>query len=355
MTNKYVILLALVALTASLGYAYADQLKYDFSPEFLVGQSSSVEVLSNNTVKVHIISEYYYPSSLQVPEEEFVSVVETDGGFFVTVLDVLEEWNLIYEVVVDEPEPEPVLSPEQQAGIDEKIAELEQIYEDAVTCKAYGTEGNSMFQSYLEEKISKDKEEFTELPVNVREAKLIKAREACRVFFEVAVHISDDPAMLEKFKAQQQAEIEEAARLAELEVDTDYTDPVTTEDIIDEQVDAQKTLAEYPTFYKNPYGECEPTEENPLRCENRGGPTEGAECGPKPGVSGESLCPQKAFQASLTYAVSEEANYDVIQKLVCDAYLNQYTALVERIRAGDVTAELPAWLAHCDISEPVEE
>jgi len=342
-------ILALALVTSGSALVYADQLTYDFSPEYVVGQSSWYEVLSNNTVKVHTMTEYYYPSTLQVPETEQVTIKKTGGGFSTTILDILDGWNLIYNPVVPEPEPEPIVTPEMQERIDEKIAEREQEYEDAKNCKAYGTEGNSMFQSYQEDRISKEKVDFVSLPVDAQEKELIKAHEACRVYFQIAVHISDNPEMFNKFKAQQQAELDEINRLKDLEVDTDYTDPITQEDIDETIEDAEKYLIKYPDFYKNPYGECEPAGSE--RCLNRGGPTEGAKCGFVPSETGfpREVCPLRDYNIEISRAISTEDNYANIENLVCEKYLSQYSALVDRILTGDETAQLPHWLSHCEV------
>jgi len=350
--------LFVVAIGGSV--AFADELTHGYSSEYLVDKWLTVQHEGKQTL-VTINMLYEFPSALQVPEEIYLEFETTGGGQEIVSIGLQDLWEEEFGV---EPEPEgpvapPTISPEQQAGLDEKIAELEKIYEDAVTCRAYGTEGNSMFQQYLEERISKEKESFTELPVNTQEAKLIKAHEACRVFFEVAVHISNDPAMLNKFKAQQLAEIEEAQRLKEkLETTTVLTDPVTEEDIIEEIEDAEQIFADYPGFYKNPYGECEATEEFPERCDNRGGFTTdesgtviGAECGTTPNETGPptAVCPIRDYNAMISQAVSEEGNYANIEKLVCANYLSQYQHLVERIESGDETAELPHWLSHCEV------
>lgn len=352
--RKYVTVISVIAgsILLSAGFAYADTISYDFSPQYVTGQFSFVEVLTNNTVQVHTVTEYYYPSDLQVPEEEFIVITGTFGSFETIALQVKESWDLIYNPAIPEPEePEPELTPEQQAGIDEKIAELEQLYEDASTCKAYGTEGNSMFQSYLKEQISKEKVDFKSLPLTSQESALIKAHEACRVFFEVAVHISDNREMLDKFKAQQEAEVKEAERLKALEKTTVLTDPITEEDIAETISDAEKFLAEYPGFYKNPYGECEPTEADPDRCKNRGGQTEGAECLTQ---MGRTMCPMRDYNILISQAITVEDNYSEIERLVCEKYLGQYEALVSRIRSGDETAEMPKWLSHCEIPETDE-
>ena len=249
------------------------------------------------------------------------------------------------------------ISEESLARLDEKRVELEKLYEEAVTCKAYGTEGNSMFQSYLQEQISAEKVAFKNLPLNAQEKELIKAHEACRVFFEVAVHISNSAEMLERFKAQQQAELDEAQRLADLETTTDYTDPITEEDIAETIETAERHLIKYPDFYKDPYGECQPAGSE--RCQNRGGFSYdasgnivGAECGIRPSETGIPTldCPLKDYNAMISSAISAEENYSEVEKIVCDKYLSQYQNIVERIIAGDETAELPHWLQHCEVS-----
>lgn len=352
--------LAIFLIAIGLSYAYADEWIMPFSPDYLVKHWIDVTFMQNATGGVDVIvaqmSIFHYDQISEVPESITEETEKTDGGYSVIIIDIKEEIDEILNPTEPEPEPESVLTPEQQAGIDEKLAELEQLYEDAATCKAYGTEGNSMFQSYLEEKISKEKVAFTSLPLLSQEAALIKAHEACRVFFEVAVHISDDRVMFDKFKAQQKAEREEVQRLADLEVDTDYTDPITQEDIDETIEDAEAHLIKYPNFYKDPYGECEPAGSE--RCLNRGGFTTdesgnivGAECGTTPNETGPptSVCPLTDYNKQIASAISAEDNYANIEKLVCDKYMNQYQALVERILAGDENAQLPHWLAHCEV------
>jgi len=79
---------------------------------------------------------------------------------------------------------------------------------------------------------------------------------------------------------------------------------------------------------------------------NRGGQPEGAECITQ---LGRVMCPLIDWNASISSAISAEENYTVIQNLVCEKYLNQYQALTDRILAGDETAQLPNWLAHCEV------
>jgi len=79
---------------------------------------------------------------------------------------------------------------------------------------------------------------------------------------------------------------------------------------------------------------------------NRGGYTEGLACVTQ---LGKVMCPIINYNILIASAISEESNYDVIQNLVCEKFLNQYTALVERIQSGDETAELPNWLSHCKV------
>jgi len=328
----------------SAGAVYADEFRLAYSDENLVSYWLDIDykesVDGGWDVWVKQNSVFHYDTIYDAPEQMHFQIVGTNGGVTDTAtISIRDEIEVRFNPAPELPTEEPKITPEIQAGIDEKIAEREQLYEDAVTCKAYGTEGNSMFQSYLKENISKIREQFTSLPVNTQEANLIKAHEACRVFFEVAVHISDDSAMLNKFKAQQQAELQEAERLADLETTTDYTDPITQEDIDETIETAEETLIKYPGFYKNPYGDCEPADSE--RCQNRGGPTEGAECGLIPSETGypTQVCPQKAYNDSLSNAVSEKENYDIIQQLVCDKYLGQY----------EHQKEIPHWLAHCEI------
>lgn len=350
--------IAVFTLLIGLSYAYADQLTYDFSPKYVVGQFSWYEVLSNNTVKVHTMTQYYYPTIIQVPETQQVTIKKTGGGVFTTVLNIIDGWNMVYNPVEPEPEPESKITPEIQALLDEKTAEREQTYEDAKNCRAYGAEGNSMFQAYLQERISKEKVAFTSLPPDSQEKALILAEEACRVFFLIATSISDNPEMFNKWKAQQMAELEEIERLAGLEQDTVYTDPLTEEDFAETIEDAEKVLAEYPRFYKDPYGECEPAGSE--RCLNRGGFTLddegnviGAECGFTPSETGQPrpVCPLKDYNRLISSAISAQDNYANVEKLVCEKYLSQYQHLVERIQAGDEDAKLPHWLEHCEVEQ----
>jgi len=85
---------------------------------------------------------------------------------------------------------------------------------------------------------------------------------------------------------------------------------------------------------------------------NRGGYTEGLDCGLRPTEPGkfvETMCPLKSQSDLLNQAVSEKQNYEIVKQIVCDSYLNHYQAIVDRIIEGDETAELPNWLAHCEV------
>jgi len=270
--------------------------------------------------------------------------VDITGGIYDSVtFDVKKNVMALTIIPQPEPEEEPRLSPESQAGIDEKIEERERTFEEALRC-LYGNEGNSMFQATTEERIAKEKIAFRSLPIDGQLAKLIKAREACEVFFEDAKMISESAEMQGKFLAQQQAELEDKQRQAKLERSTDYTDPLTQEDF-DETIETAENFMCSVTGKQR--GLCI-TEFEGI---NRGGYTEGAECGTTPNPTGPPtvVCPLKDYNELISTAVSVEDNYTNVQKLVCERYLNQYQHLVDRIRSGDETAILPNWLAHCEV------
>jgi len=347
--TKIILMVVVLFVTAiGLSYAYADEFRFGFLPENLVNNWTEINYKIGNDggydVWIQQNSVFHYDTIYDAPEQIHFQTVGSTGSVkdYVT-FDIRKNVELL---TVPEPEPEPqkpALTPEMQAGIDEKIEEREKTFEEALRC-LYGNEGNSMFQATNEERIAKEKIAFRSLPVDGQQAKLIKAREACDVFFEDAKMISESPEMMGKFKAQQQAELEDKQREAKLERSTDYTDPLTQEDF-DETIETAENFMCSVTGKQR--GLCITEFEGV----NRGGYTEGAECGTTPNPTGPPtvVCPLKEYNELISTAVSVEDNYINVQKLVCERYLNQYQHLVERIRSGDETAILPNWLAHCEV------
>ena len=131
--------------------------------------------------------------------------------------------------------------------------------------------------------------------------------------------------------------------------DSPFTDPITEDDIKNEIKAAQEYLRNAP--FMNPNLGCLPTEADPDRCVNRGGPTEGLKCQtvgqPAPiGVLAEKVCPLDSYNQSIRD--NPPQTYEDTRQLLCDYYLDTY-----KHKYG--TDDFPAWLNHCLVEDETED
>jgi len=322
-----------------LSYAYADEFRMPFNPDNLVDHW--VEVVFNPTegggvdVKVIHTSLFHYDNIIEMPDDFKIQIEDLNGGIYssetVKIRQVYED--IIFPEI--EPEPEPSkLTPEIIARIEEKTAEREKIIEEALRC-VLGIEGSSLFTEYRELAVLKQMIYFKSLPLSYQERQLILWTEECRTWSES--YLSNFRQYDDIFKDQQRTP---AYSKVLDESDSPSTDPLTEEDFAEEIEDAERFMCSEEGKQR---GLCIREFEGI----NRGGYTEGAECLTQ---LGKTMCPLKDWNALITSAISAEENYTEIEDLVCEKYLNQYQHLVQRIQEGDETAELPHWLAHCEVS-----
>jgi len=126
-----------------------------------------------------------------------------------------------------------------------------------------------------------------------------------------------------------------------------HTDPVTQKDLDKAIEEAEKYLREEAPWIDPTLG-CIFNEDDPDRCVNRGGQTEGLKCQAKgqPTEFGEypdKVCPLDDYNQHIIDNF-ETLTMDEILLLQCDQYLDQY-----KHKRG--TVEFPAWLKHCPIEE----
>jgi len=330
-----------------LSYAYADEFKMPFDPDNLVDHWVDVVFRATDNGGMDIIvvhtSTFHYDNLVEVPDSITVQTVDNNDSIIGSIVVTLKQSA---EEILD-PIPEPTraeelgISEESMARLDEKRAEDEKIAEEALRC-VLGIEGSSIFTEYRELQVLKHMIYFKQLPISYQERQIILWTEECRVWNES--YISKSPEYRDKYLAER-----DNPAYSKVLDDSDSlaTDPLTKQDFLDEIADAENL----PKPYIDPYAGCIPRDENDTRCEPRGGYTEGAECGFTPNPTGPPtpVCPLQDYNALISSAISAEENYTEIQNLVCDKYLNQYSALVERIQAGDESAQLPNWLAHCEV------
>jgi len=322
-----------------VSYAYADEFKMPLDPDNLVDHWVDVvfKEADNGGMDIIVVhtSTFHYDNIVEVPDSITVLTVDNNDSIIGSIVVTLKESA---EEILD-PEPEPTkaeelgISEETMARLDEKRAELEKIAEEALTC-ILGIEGSSIFTEYRELQVLKHMIYFKQLPISYQERQIILWTEECRVWNES--YISKSPEYRDKYLAERD---NPAYSKVLDESDSLATDPLTEQDFLDEIEDSEKFMCSTEGKQRGLcIGEFEGI--------NRGGYTEGAECLTQ---LGKTMCPLKDYNALIASAISTQDNYAVIQDLVCEKFLSQYSALVERIKAGDETAQLPNWLAHCEI------
>lgn len=332
-------IVTIFALAIGLSFAYADEFRITFDPDFLVDHSLSVIMTPTDDggadLKVTHTSWYHFSNILEVPENIRAVIIDDEEQIIGSSVVILGE---IAEDVM-EPEPEPTeaeklgISEDTFKRLEEKRAELEVLAEEALTC-VLGIEGSSIFTEYRELQVLKKMIIWKNLPSNYKEVQLIRWTEECRVWNES--YLSYYPEYYDKYIAQRDNPA--YSKILD-ETDSAFTDPLTEQDFLDEIEDAERFMC---SIAGKQRGICVKEFEGI----NRGGYTEGAECLTQ---MGRVMCPLIDYNKLITTALSAEQNYDVIKELVCEKYLDQYSALVNRIKAGDKTAQLPNWLAHCEI------
>ena len=337
--------MGLFTLTIGISYAYADELTMLFDGDNLV--SDSVSVVFNPTeaggvdVKIIRTTLFHFDNTVAMPDRFYMQIKDEQGGIFSSKELIIRQTyeDIIFPVVEPEPE-ESKLTPEIQARLDAKIAEDEKIVEEALRC-VLGIEGSSLFTEYRERLVLEKMIYFKSLPLGGQEKQIILWTEECRTWNES--YISKSPEYRDKYLAQRD---NPAYSKVLDETDSLFTDPLTEQDFADEIADAERFMC---SEKGKQLGLCvkefEGINQGGFRTDDAGNIV-GAECLTQ---LGRVMCPQIDYNKLITNAISAEDNYSNIEKLVCDKYLSQYQHLVQRIQEGDETAQLPHWLAHCEV------
>jgi len=323
-----------------LALAYADEFVMPFDPDNLVDHWMDVVFKPTDNGGVDIIvvhtSTFHYDNIVEVPNSITVQTLDNNDSIISSTTTTLK--SSAEKILAPAPEPtkaeELGISEETMARLDEKRAEIEKIAEKALTC-VLGIEGSSIFTEYRELQVLKQMIYFKQLPLLYQERQIILWTEECRVWSES--YLGQYRQYIDIFKDEQRTP---AYSKVLDESDSPFTDPLTEEDFLDEIEDAER-------FMCSEEGKARGLCIKEFEGINRGGYTEGLACTTQ---LGKVMCPLINYNILIASAISEQSNYAVIQDLVCEKFLNQYSALVERIQSGDETAQLPNWLAHCEVS-----
>jgi hypothetical protein len=124
------------------------------------------------------------------------------------------------------------------------------------------------------------------------------------------------------------------------------TDPLTDDDFKTTIEEAEKYLRDEAPWMDPTLG-CQPTEDDPDRCVNRGGQTAGKPCDtlgqPAPiGVYPEEICPLDKYNQFIIDNADTITMDDILKRL-CNEYLDRYLQTE--------AVEIPAWLNHCPIED----
>ncbi len=339
MTQKTLLIPIIAVIAIMTPIAFADEFKMPFDPNNLIDHWVDVvfKPADNGGMDIIVVhtSTFHYDNIVEVPDSFTVQTVDNNDSIIGSIVVTLKQDA---EKIL-EPEPEPTkaeelgISDESMARLDEKRAEIEKIAEEAFRC-VLGIEGSSIFTEYRELQVLKQMIYFKQLPLSYQERQIILWTAECDAWDKS--YLSDYKRYDDIFKDQQR---NPAYSKVLDETDSPFTDPLTAKDFLDEIEDIERFMCSVEGKQR---GLCIKEFEGI----NRGGYTEGAECVTQ---MGKTMCPLKDWNELITSAISTEENYSEIQKLVCEKFLNQYSALVDRIKAGDETAKLPNWLAHCEI------
>ena len=353
---KREIILASYAVTLfailGIGVTYANEFKMPFDPEYLIDHWLDVKLVPTDDggvdVTVTHTSLFHFTNLFQVPDQITVQVVDdTDTILDTTSMTIVSS---VEEILKPEPEPTEAeklgISEESLARLDEKRTDTEKIAEEALRC-VLGIEGASIFTEYRELLVLEKMIYFKNLPSNTQEVQIIKWTEECRVWSEsyLARYQQYTDIYLDEQKYPDYSKVSD-------DTDSPATDPLTEEDFAETIEDAERFMCSVEGKQR---GLCikEFTGINQGGFSyDSAGNIVGAECGIRPSETGIPTldCPLNDYNALISSAISAEENYTEIEKIVCDKYLSQYQNLVERIIAGDETAELPHWLQHCEVS-----
>ena len=340
-----ILIIILAVLTVGIVSVSADEFIMPFGSKHLV--DFWVEIIFNPVdtggvdVRVVQTSLFHYDNIIEMPDQFVVTHTKTGGGGEKQIVVVKQIYENLISPAPEEPEEETitVITPEIQARLDAKRAELEVRFKEALFCK-YGEGSESVFQAKMEVIRLKEMEYFKHLPSSYQARALILATEACDAFQGSYLY------RYAEYEGMFEGQKTDIVPFVLDESDSPYTDPVTQRDLDK----AAQQAADLPRPYMDPYGGCVPQDEDDKRCEQRGGYTEGKDCQLRPvepGVLSDVMCPLQELQTYLTTAVTANENWTVIKQLVCDTYIPQYESIVNRIREGDADAQLPDWLSHC--------
>jgi len=337
---------AFFVILIGISFASADEFKMPFDPDNLVDHWVDVvfREADNGGMDVIVVhtSTFHYDNLVEVPDSITVQTVDNNDSIIGSIVVTLTQSA---EKILD-PIPEPTkaeelgISEESMARLDEKRAEDEKIAEEALRC-VLGIEGSSIFTEYRELQVLKHMIYFKQLPISYQERQIILWTEECRVWNES--YISKSPEYRDKYLAERD---NPAYSKVLDESDSLATDPLTKQDFLDEIEDSEKFMCSQEGKQRGLcIGEFEGINRGGFKTDSQGNII-GAECLTQ---LGKTMCPEKDYNELISSAISAEENYTEIQKLVCEKFLSQYSALVERIKAGDESAQLPNWLAHCEI------
>jgi len=343
--TKLPLLLTIAVISIGTMLVYADEFNMIFGAEAFVRDWLEVkfEPVETGGVDVRVIhtSLFHFDNIIAMPEQFTVTHEKAGGGTEILMVEVKPTWKKM--ITFEEPEIEtqitiPQVTPEIQAKIDEERAEQERLFFEAIICN-YGVGAESVFQAEKEVIVLKDMEYFKHLPTSYRVRALILATEACDAF--EGSYLKDYP----QYRDIAEDQKTDIVPFVLDETDSPLTDPVTQRDLDDETqraMDFQCSVAgkQRGLCVNGDVGFPETNYPEGKACQIR--PVE-------PGITAELMCPLASLNSYLTTTSTEDQQWEIVQQLVCDTYLIQYGHLVERIQAGDETAELPGWLEHCEL------
>ena len=331
-------------LSFGLALAYADEFRMPFNPDNLVRHWVDVVFVptENGGVDVTVSqnSLFHYDTIIEMPDYFYDQTYNNQGGISISdAIQIKQTYENIVSPIIEQEPKKSKLTPEIQALLDEKVAEREAVVEKALTC-ILGIEGSSIFTEYRERLVLEKMVYFKSLPLMAQERQIVLWTEECRTWNES--YISKSPEYRDKYIAER--DNPPYSKVLD-ETDSPFTDPLTEKDFAQEIEDAERFMCSQEGKQR---GLCIKEFEGI----NRGGYTGGAECQVRPAEPGAeiiTMCPLFDYNTHISSAISAEENYTVIEKLVCEKYMNQYQALIDRIKSGDETAKLPNWLAHCEV------
>jgi len=322
---------------------YADEFNMIFGADAFVKDWLEVklEPVETGGIDVRVIHTalFHFDNLLAMPEQFTVTHEQAGGGTEILAVEVKSTWQKM--ITFEEPEmetqiTEPTVTPEIQAKLDEKRSEQGRLFEAAIICK-YGEGAESVFQAKMDVIRLKEIEYFKHLPISYKLRALILATEACDAF--QGSYLYRYPEYVDIAEAQST----DIKPFVLDETDSPLTNPITQRDLDNEIEKAQRFQCseagkQRGLCINGDIGFPETNYPAGKACQVR--PVE-------PGLRVELMCPMADLNSYLTTTPTKDQHWATVQQLVCDTYLIQYGHLVERIQAGDETAELPDWLSHC--------